>query len=78
MGYLLVDAKKLKEKGIEYFETLPDGRGIVDFSKLRVLGSISDVQVVSTAAEIEKIKQEQSKSYDVSFLKKSRKEKANE
>lgn len=78
MGYLLVDSNKLKEKGIEYFETLPDGRGIVDFSKLRVLGSISDVQVVSTAAEIEKIRQEQSVSFGVSLLKKSRKEKVNE
>lgn len=59
MGYLLVDPLVLEEKKIKYYETIPDGRGIVDFSMIRVLGSVSSVQIVSSKAELDRIIQEQ-------------------
>lgn len=62
MGYLLVEPEVLEKKGIEYYERIPDGRGIVDFGMLRVLGSASNVQIVSSKAELDKIIMEQEKS----------------
>lgn len=59
MGYLLVDPLVLREKGINYFETIPDGRGIVDFGMIRVLGSVASVQVVGSKAELDRIINEQ-------------------
>ena len=54
MGYLLVKPEVLEDKGIKYFETLPDGRAIADFSMLKVLGSIENVEVVATTDELRK------------------------
>lgn len=62
MGYLLVKPEVLKAKGIENYETIPDGRAVVDFSMLRVLGSIPDVEIVSTASEVLAKIEEQKKS----------------
>ena len=52
MGYLLVDRKVLEDKGIKYFETMPDGRAIADFNMLKVLGSIDNLEVVATTNEL--------------------------
>lgn len=62
MGYLLVDPLILEEKGIKYFERIPDGRGIVDFGMLRVLGSVSNVQIVGSKEELDEIIKEQKNS----------------
>lgn len=59
MGYLLVKPEVLESKGIKYFERMPDGRAIADFSMLRVIGSVGDVQIVSSAEELKKMIQEQ-------------------
>ncbi len=66
MGYVLIKPEVLKEKGVENFDTMPDGRAIVDFSMLCVLGSIDQVEIVSTANEmLEKIRiQKESGVYD--------------
>lgn len=48
MGYLLVKQEVLESKGIQYFERIPDGRGIVDFSMLRVIGSVDSVQIIGS------------------------------
>ena len=59
MGYLLVKEEVLKEKGIKDYELMPDGRAITDFSMLRVLGSVADVEIISTAEEVmSKIKEQ--------------------
>ena len=62
MGYLLVNPDVLENKGIQYFERIPDGRGIVDFSMLRVIGSVDNVQIVGTKRELDKLVQEQKES----------------
>lgn len=62
MGYLLIKPEILTEKGIEHFETLPDGRAIVDFSMMKVLGSMTDVEIVSTAEEVLALREKQEKS----------------
>lgn len=62
MGYLLVDPEVLESKGIQYFERIPDGRGIVDFSMLRVIGSVDNVQIVGTKRELDKLVREQKES----------------
>lgn len=59
MGYLLVKPEVLESKGIKYFERMPDGRAIADFSMLRVIGSVGDVQIVSSAEELKKMIEEQ-------------------
>lgn len=59
MGYLLVKPEVLESKGIRYFERMPDGRAIADFSMLRVIGSVGDVQIVSSADELKKMIEEQ-------------------
>lgn len=59
MGYLLVKPEVLESKGIRYFERMPDGRAIADFSMLRVIGSVGDVQIVSSAEELKKMIEEQ-------------------
>ena len=46
MGYLLVAPDVLDTKGIKYYERIPDGRGIVDFTMLRVIGSVESVQIL--------------------------------
>lgn len=62
MGYLLVKQEVLESKGIQYFERIPDGRGIVDFSMLRVIGSVDSVQIIGSKRELDKLVQEQKKS----------------
>lgn len=62
MGYLLVKPEVLESKGIRYFERMPDGRAIADFSMLRVIGSVGDVQIVSSAEELKKMIEEQKSS----------------
>lgn len=66
MGYLLIAPNILEEKGIKYFERVPDGRGIVDFSLLRLLGNLESVQVVSSKKDLDTLirEQEQSGLYD--------------
>ena len=59
MGYLLVKPEVLESKGIKYFERMPDGRAIAAFSLLRVIGSVGDVQIVSSAEELKKMIEEQ-------------------
>lgn len=55
MGYILVQPEVLKSAGINYFKTIPDGRGIADFSLLKVLGSVSGVDIVGSATELKKL-----------------------
>lgn len=62
MGYLLVNPDVLENKGIQYFERIPDGRGIVDFSMLRVIGSVESVQIVGTKRELDELVREQKES----------------
>lgn len=62
MGYLLVAPDVLDAKGIKYYERIPDGRGIVDFSMLRVIGSVEIVQIVGSKRELDKIILEQKES----------------
>ena len=62
MGYLLVAPDVLDAKGIKYYERIPDGRGIVDFSMLRVIGSVESVQIVGSKRELDKIIMEQKES----------------
>lgn len=66
MGYLLVSPEILDAKGIKYYERIPDGRGIVDFTMLRVIGSVESVQIVGSKKELDKIilKQKESGMYD--------------
>lgn len=62
MGYLLVAPDVLDAKGIKYFERIPDGRGIVDFTMLRVIGSVESVQIVGSKKELDKLILEQKES----------------
>lgn len=62
MGYLLVSPDVLDAKGVKYYERIPDGRGIVDFSMLRVIGSVESVQIVGSKRELDKLILEQKES----------------
>lgn len=62
MGYLIVKPEVLENKGIQYFERIPDGRGIVDFSMLRVIGSVDSIQIIGSKRELDKLVQEQKES----------------
>lgn len=62
MGYLLVAPDVLDTKGIKYYERIPDGRGIVDFTMLRVIGSVESVQIVGSKKELDKLILEQKES----------------
>lgn len=59
MGYLLVQPEVLRAKGIEYFNTIPDGRAIADFGMLKVLGTMSGIDIIGSAAELKKLIAEQ-------------------
>ena len=65
--YYLVDPSVLKEKGVENFETMPDGRAIVDGSTLKAIGRCR-VEVMPSAMavrdEIEKMNYKLKKSED--------------
>lgn len=59
MGYLLIDARIAQEKGLKYFEKMPDGRAIMDLGMIRVLGSMSNVEIVANVKELKaKIQQQ--------------------
>lgn len=62
MGYLLVSPDVLDAKGIKYYERIPDGRGIADFTMIRVIGSVKNVQIVGSKKELDKIILEQKSS----------------
>ena len=55
MGYILVQPEVLRAKGINYFETIPDGRAIAEMRMLKTLGSISSVDVITSSAELKKL-----------------------
>lgn len=55
MGYILVQPEVLRAKGINYFETIPDGRAIAEMRMLKVLGSMSQVDIISSAKELKKL-----------------------
>ena len=56
--YYLVDPGILRDKGIESFETMPDGRAIIDGSTLKVLGRVT-VEVLPSAFEVNQLKESQ-------------------
>ena len=62
MGYLLVTPDVLDSKGIKYYERIPDGRGLVDFTMIRVIGSVENVQIVGSKKELDKLILEQKES----------------
>lgn len=55
MGYILVQPEVLLAKGINYFETIPDGRAIAEMRMLKVLGSITSVDIISSSVELKKL-----------------------
>lgn len=60
MAYILINSTVAQEKGLKYFERMPDGRAIMDIGMLRVLGSVADVEIVATAKELKaKIKEQE-------------------
>ena len=62
MGYLLVTPDVLDAKDIKYYERIPDGRGIVDCTMIRVIGSVENVQIVGSKKELDKLILEQKES----------------
>lgn len=62
--YALIKQEQLKGKG--FYETLPDGRIILPFSELKMMGSVSDIDVISSARELKGLikKQKESGLYD--------------
>lgn len=58
--YLLVNAEQLKKRSSMY-ETMPDGRSIVPMSDQRILGTLKDVDIISTARELKQLIEEQKK-----------------
>lgn len=58
--YLLVNAEQLKTRSGRY-ETMPDGRSIVPMSDQRILGTLKDVDIISTARELKQLIEEQKK-----------------
>lgn len=58
--YLLVNAEQLKSRSGRY-ETMPDGRSIVPMSDQRILGTLKDVDIISTARELKQLIEEQKK-----------------
>lgn len=58
--YLLVNAEQLKSRSGRY-ETMPDGRSIVPLSDQKVLGTLKNVDIISTARELKQLIEEQKK-----------------
>ncbi len=58
--YLLVSTDQLKSRSGRY-ETMPDGRSIVPMSDQRILGTLKDVDIISTARELKQLIEEQKK-----------------
>ena len=58
--YLLVSTDQLKSRSGRY-ETMPDGRSIVPLSDQKVLGTLKNVDIISTARELKQLIEEQKK-----------------
>lgn len=55
MGYILVQPEVLLSKGINHFQTIPDGRAIAEMRMLKVLGSLSSVDIISSSSELKRL-----------------------
>ena len=55
MAYILVQPEVLREKGLDFFETMPGGRAIAETNILKVIGSVKEVEFVSTTEELNEI-----------------------
>ena len=55
--YILVNQEQVKRRG--FYETMPDGRAILPFSDLKMLGTVKDIDVIATARELKVLIQEQ-------------------
>lgn len=44
----MISADVARAKGLKYFETMPDGRAILDFGMMRGLGSVAEVELVGS------------------------------
>lgn len=55
--YILVDKTNVRNEEIlkMYHETMPDGRLILPASDLRMLGSVTNCQIVATAKELKEL-----------------------
>ena len=55
--YILVSEKDIKSESVKkaYHERMPDGRLIITPQELKMLGSIPNVQIVSTARELKEM-----------------------
>ena len=55
--YILVSEKDIKSESVKkaYHERMPDGRLIMTPQELKMLGSIPNVQIVSTARELKEL-----------------------
>ena len=52
--YILIDKKKLKADN-RFHERIPDGRLILPFSALRMLGTVTDVDIIGSATELKRL-----------------------
>lgn len=55
--YILIKPEQVKRRG--FYETMPDGRAILQFSDLKMLGTVKDIDVIATARELKTLIQEQ-------------------
>lgn len=55
----MISAEVAAAKGLKYFETMPDGRAILDFGMLRVLGSVAEVELVGSSKALKEMIKEQ-------------------
>ena len=55
--YILVSEKDIKSESVKkaYHERMPDGRLIMTPQELKMLGSVPNVQIVSTARELKEL-----------------------
>lgn len=65
--YALIHVNDIQVKFDTHCERMPDGRLIVPFSQLKMLGSVANMQVVATARELKAMIAEQKESgiYDI-------------
>ena len=59
--YVLIDIEQLAEKSRkeEFFEKMPDGRAILPISELKTMGSVTNVDVITTARELKELIRQQ-------------------
>lgn len=55
--YILIKPEQVKRRG--FYETMPDGRAILPFSDLKMLGTVKDVDVIATSRELKSLIKEQ-------------------